>query len=152
MGRGGKGVVEVGPGNWEGVEGKGKQGHSTPHTSCATVASSQPHPSSPHPCLSLVAGVTLRENNLKELEGGHILWSQGVLVANRRALKERPGLLEVVHELIERFEAHLEAGKFYNVLANMRGNSAAEVSHVNGSAGDLSLPAIVHLECADILH
>ena len=71
--------------------------------------------------------MTLRENNLKELEGGHILWSQGALVANRRALKERPGLLEVVHELIERFEAHLEAGKFYSVLANVRGNSAEEV-------------------------
>lgn len=76
---------------------------------------------------SVLAGVTLRENNLKELEGGHIMWSQGVLVANKRALKERPGLLEVVHELIERFEAHLEAGKYYNVLANMRGDSAAEV-------------------------
>ena len=71
--------------------------------------------------------MTLRENNLKELDGGHILSSQGVLVANRRALKERAGLLEVVHELIERFEAHLEASKFYNVLANMRGSSAAEV-------------------------
>lgn len=79
--------------------------------------------------LDLVStGVTLRENNLKELEGGHILWSQGALVANRRALKERPGLLEVVHELIERFEAHLKAGKFYSVLANMRGNSAEEVA------------------------
>lgn len=80
-----------------------------------------------HTAEHVMAGVTLRENNLKELEGGHILWSQGVLVANRRALKERPGLLEVVHELIERFEAHLEAGKFYQVLANMRGDSAAEV-------------------------
>lgn len=74
--------------------------------------------------------MTLRENNLKEVEGGHILWSQGALVANRRALKERPGLLEVVHELIERFEAHLKAGKFYSVLANMRGNSAEEVSRL----------------------
>lgn len=53
--------------------------------------------------------------------------SQGALVANRRALKDRQGLLEVVHELIERFEAHLKAGKFYSVLANMRGDSAAEV-------------------------
>ena len=88
-----------------------------------------PPPPSLHLCFSLLVGVTLRENNLKELDGGHILWSQGVLVANRRALHERPGLLEVVHELIERFEAHLEAGKFYNVLANMRGNSAAEVQH-----------------------
>lgn len=76
------------------------------------------------------AGVTLRENNLKELEGGHIMWSQGALVANRRALKERDGLLEVVHELIERFEAHLTAGKFYNVLANIRGDTAEEVSSV----------------------
>jgi len=74
--------------------------------------------------------VTLRENNLKELEGGHILWSQGALIANRRALKERPGLLEVVHELIERFEAHLKAGNFYNVLANIRGDTAEEVTTI----------------------
>ena len=40
-------------------------------------------------------GVTLRENNLKEIEGGHILDSQGILVGSRRALRERPGLLEV---------------------------------------------------------
>jgi len=39
-------------------------------------------------------------------------------------------LLEVVHELIERFEAHLKAGKFYSVLANMRGNSAEEVTRL----------------------
>jgi ATP phosphoribosyltransferase len=52
-------------------------------------------------------GVTLRENNLKQIEGGRILDSQGVLVANRRALTEQPGLLAVVHELIERLEARL---------------------------------------------
>ena len=87
----------------------------------------------PYKCINPIAvfaGVTLRENNLKELEGGLILESQGALVANRRALKERDGLLEVVHELIERFEAHLKAGKFYNVLANMRGNSAEEVRNM----------------------
>lgn len=39
--------------------------------------------------------MTLRENNLKEIEGGHILDSQGILVGSRRALRERPGLLEV---------------------------------------------------------
>ena len=53
-------------------------------------------------------GVTLRENNLKQLEGGKVLDSQGVLVANRRALKERKGLLEIAHELIERFEVGLD--------------------------------------------
>ncbi len=90
------------------------------------------------------AGVTLRENNLKELEGGHILWSQGALVANRRALQERPGLLEVVHELIERFEAHLKAGKFYSVLANMRGNSAEEVRKEQ-KRKEKTMPFGVHL-------
>jgi ATP phosphoribosyltransferase len=49
-------------------------------------------------------GVTLRENNLKEIEGGKVLESQGVLVANRRSLEESSGMLELVHELIERFE------------------------------------------------
>ena len=48
--------------------------------------------------------MTLRENNLKEIEGGRILDSEGVLVANKRALKENPRLLKMVHELIERFE------------------------------------------------
>ena len=56
------------------------------------------------PCLQVSTGVTLRENNLKEIEGGKILESQGVLVANRRALKRDAGLMKVVHELIERFE------------------------------------------------
>jgi hypothetical protein len=55
-------------------------------------------------------GVTLRENNLKELEGARIMDSQGVLVGNRAALLARPELLAIVHELIERFEAHLTAG------------------------------------------
>ncbi len=58
-------------------------------------------------------GVTLRENNLKEIKGGRILDSQGILVANRRALLERPGLMEVCHELIERLEAHLKADQYY---------------------------------------
>ena len=49
------------------------------------------------PCswVQVSTGVTLRENNLKEIEGGHILDSQGILVGSRRALRERPGLLEV---------------------------------------------------------
>jgi hypothetical protein len=41
------------------------------------------------------AGVTLRENNLKEVEGGTIMESEGILVANRKSLIERPGLLMV---------------------------------------------------------
>lgn len=41
--------------------------------------------------------------------------SQGVLVANRRSLEERAELLPVVHELLERLEAHLTAEGFYSV-------------------------------------
>ena len=92
-------------------------------------APTHPPPGSADIILDLVStGVTLRENNLRQIEGGHIMDSQGVLVGNRRALLERPGLLEAVHELIERLEAHLTAEKFYSVIANMRGGSAAEVS------------------------
>ncbi|GIL55792.1 hypothetical protein Vafri_11319 [Volvox africanus] len=81
--------------------------------------------------LDLVStGVTLRENNLKEIEGGNILESQGILVANRKSLLERPELLEIVHELIERFDGHLKAEQFYSVIANMRGESPEQVADV----------------------
>ena len=47
--------------------------------------------------LDLVStGTTLRENNLKEIAGGRVLESQGVLVANRQSLLERSGCLETV--------------------------------------------------------
>lgn len=79
--------------------------------------------------LDLVStGVTLRENNLKEIEGGKIMESQGVLVASRTALLKRPGLLSLCKELMERLEAHLTAENYYSVIANMRGESAEDVS------------------------
>lgn len=47
-----------------------------------------------------------------------VLWGiflQGVLVANRRSLTERPAqLLPVVHELLERLDAHLKAEDYYS--------------------------------------
>jgi len=95
--------------------------------------------------LDLVStGVTLRENNLKQIEGGRIMDSEGILVANRRALVERPGLLAVVHELIERLEAHLVAEKYYSVIANMRGDSACEVSErlLRAGLGGLQGPTV----------
>ncbi|CAA7028256.1 unnamed protein product [Microthlaspi erraticum] len=79
--------------------------------------------------LDLVSsGTTLKENNLKEIEGGVVLESQGVLVASRRALTERKGALNTVHEILERLEAHLKADGQFTVVANMRGNSADEVA------------------------
>lgn len=64
--------------------------------------------------LDLVSsGTTLRENNLKEISGGAVLSSQGVFVANKKVLLERKEVLDVAHEMLERFEAHLTAqGQF----------------------------------------
>lgn len=74
------------------------------------------------------SGTTLRENNLKEIEGGVVLQSQATLVASRRSLHKRKGVLEVTHELVERLEAHLTASPQLMVTANMRGSSADEVA------------------------
>jgi len=88
--------------------------------------------------LDLVSsGTTLRENNLKEIEGGRVLDSQGVLVASREALLKREGLLEIVHELLERLEAHLRAQGLFMVTANVRGSSPEEVAKKLNSAGPL---------------
>ncbi|GMP94863.1 LOW QUALITY PROTEIN: hypothetical protein CsSME_00044144 [Camellia sinensis var. sinensis] len=56
------------------------------------------------------SGTTLRENNLKEIEGGVILQSQEVL------------------DPTERLEAHLRAIGQFTVTANMRGSSQEEVA------------------------
>lgn len=42
---------------------------------------------------------------------------KGVFVANKRALLERKGVLDVVHEMLERFEAHLTARSQFMVLS-----------------------------------
>jgi ATP phosphoribosyltransferase len=89
--------------------------------------------------LDLVSsGTTLRENNLKQIEGGRVLESQGVLVASRTALLERPGTLEIIHEMLERLEAHLRADGLFMVTANVRGTSAEEVAtRLANDAGQL---------------
>ncbi|GMH06748.1 hypothetical protein Nepgr_008588 [Nepenthes gracilis] len=79
--------------------------------------------------LDLVSsGTTLRENNLKEIEGGVVLESQAVLVASRKALTHRKGALDITHEMLERLEAHLRAAGQFTVTANMRGSSAEDVA------------------------
>ncbi|KAL8061200.1 hypothetical protein ABFX02_02G072300 [Erythranthe guttata] len=74
------------------------------------------------------SGTTLKENNLKEIDGGVILESQAVLVASKRSLFQRKGVLDITHEMLERLEAHLRAAGQFTVTANMRGNSAEEVA------------------------
>ncbi|KAK1298739.1 hypothetical protein QJS10_CPB14g00907 [Acorus calamus] len=79
--------------------------------------------------LDLVSsGTTLRENNLKEIDGGVVLESQAVFVGSKNSLIRREGVLDVTHEMLERLEAHLRAVGQVMVTANMRGNSAQEVA------------------------
>lgn len=79
--------------------------------------------------LDLVStGTTLRENNLKQLEGGRILESQGVFVASRKALKANPTLLATVKEILERLEAHLTAEQYFSVIANFVGQSPEAIA------------------------
>ncbi|KAG7585343.1 ATP phosphoribosyltransferase catalytic domain [Arabidopsis thaliana x Arabidopsis arenosa] len=79
--------------------------------------------------LDLVSsGTTLKENNLKEIEGGVVLQCKAVLVASRRALTKRKEALHTVQEILERLEAHLKADSQFTVVANFRGSSAEEVA------------------------
>ncbi|KAG7645723.1 Histidine biosynthesis HisG C-terminal [Arabidopsis thaliana x Arabidopsis arenosa] len=101
--------------------------------------------------LDLVSsGTTLKENNLKEIEGGVVLESQAALVASRRALTERKGALETVHEILERLEAHLKANGQFTVVANMRGTDAEEVAErvkTQPSLSGLQGPTISPVYC-----
>ena len=74
------------------------------------------------------SGVTLRENRLKELEGGVILQSQATFIGNRTSLTQRPEVLQAAHDFLERFEAHLRAEEHYTVIANVRGESPEAVA------------------------
>lgn len=52
--------------------------------------------------------------------------------------------MEVVHELLERLEAHLKAASFYSVVANMRGDSPEEVASNIMSRGHLGGLQVQH--------
>ncbi|KAJ6711306.1 ATP PHOSPHORIBOSYLTRANSFERASE ATP-PRTASE [Salix purpurea] len=79
--------------------------------------------------LDLVSsGTTLKENNLKEIEGGVLLESQAILVARKKSLIEQKDVRDKTKEILERFEAHLRAVDQFTVTAHMRGSSAEEVA------------------------
>jgi ATP phosphoribosyltransferase len=74
------------------------------------------------------SGVTLRENRLKEIEGGELHRSQAMFIGNRPALTHRPHVLAICQDLLERFEAHLRALEHQTVIANIRGDSPDDVA------------------------
>ena len=72
-------------------------------------------------------GTTLRENQLRPIDGGKIIDSQAALIGNRRNLRESAGKLEILRELIERIEAHRRARQVVSLQANIAGDSIADV-------------------------
>lgn len=74
------------------------------------------------------SGITLRENRLKQIEGGQLLQSQAVFIGNRTALTQRPEVLTVARQMLERIEAHLRAIEHQTIIANIRGTSPQEVA------------------------
>lgn len=91
------------------------------------------------------SGQTLRDNRLRPLLDGEILRSQAALIANRRALLEKPLALGVARRLLEYIEAHLRASENLAIFANMRGESEraiAEKIFQQDTIGGLQGPTI----------
>ena len=74
------------------------------------------------------SGITLRDNQLRPLNDGVILNAQACLIANKDALKNRPGALELARTLLEYMEAHLRAEESYIITANIRGDSPEAIA------------------------
>lgn len=96
-------------------------------------------------------GTTLRANNLRPLRDGLIIHSQGVLIANRQRLKNRPDVLQITRDLLEFIEAYLRAQNCYTVVANVRGSTPTEISrrmidqeHIRGLQGPTISPVVPH--------
>ena len=74
------------------------------------------------------SGVTLRENQLRRLDDGTVLASEGALVGNRALLKQHADRLAIAREVVERIEAHQSAASYVRVTANVEGKSEEAVA------------------------
>ena len=83
-------------------------------------------------------GVTLRENQLKQLDEGTILSSQACLIANPVLLSVSREALALARSIVELMEGHLRAEPYYRLTANVRAASAEEVSSTVLARPDLA--------------
>ena len=83
-------------------------------------------------------GVTLRENQLKQLDEGTILASQACLIANPVLLSVSREALALARSIVELIEGHLRAEPYYRLTANVRAASAEEVSSTVLARPDLA--------------
>ncbi|MDE2777244.1 MAG: ATP phosphoribosyltransferase [Chloroflexota bacterium] len=72
-------------------------------------------------------GTTLRENQLRPIDGGTIIASEAVLIANRRTMRQSSKKLETLREMLELIEAHRRARQYVSLRANIAGETIAEV-------------------------
>ncbi len=73
-------------------------------------------------------GTTLRDNQLKMLEGGELLRSQACLIANKARLQENDAVREIAVQLLEVLSAYLRADEKLTVFANIRGESPEDIA------------------------
>ena len=84
------------------------------------------------------SGATLRENDLRPLDDGTIVRSAACLVANKRMLREESAKLQATKTLLELIEARRRAEGYYNIIANIRGESMEAVARLVASNPDLA--------------
>lgn len=82
-------------------------------------------------------GTTLRDNQLK-IVGGPLLRSQACLIGNRVTLRQSPERLAAVKTLLELIEARRRARLYMQVVANVPGESEADVGRRLGARPDLA--------------
>ncbi|NJL94921.1 MAG: ATP phosphoribosyltransferase [Anaerolineae bacterium] len=90
-------------------------------------------------------GTTLRDNHLRALDDGEILYSEASLVANPDAVRNAAAVQRVARRLLELFEGYLAGDSRYLVFANMRGESAEAVADrlfTQSNLGGLTGPTI----------
>lgn len=73
-------------------------------------------------------GTTLRENHLKEINGGTIVESEACLIANRPALLAEPELLDAVRMMTEYIDATINGRDYFQVTVDIQGNDAQSVA------------------------
>ncbi|NEP84266.1 MAG: ATP phosphoribosyltransferase [Okeania sp. SIO3B3] len=94
------------------------------------------------------SGTTLRENRLKQIMGGTILYSEACLIGNRRLLLESQDKLDTVRLMLELMEARLRAKPFISITANICSDTPTAIAqHLNeaGELGGLRGPTIAQV-------
>lgn len=73
------------------------------------------------------SGTTMRENNLKTIQGGTILNSQAVLIGNTKTLENNVSKLNISQMLISTIESSIFASQAYTLTANLNVNNSEKL-------------------------